>query len=235
MKKSTYRGYAKLSRVLAGGLALGLGLGLARAAELPIRMEAVAPYGQNFFTPFLNSLGLSQSHQVFLVAVPPGSPIVGGGLALDKAGNVYVSHFGLNPDEGAILTIPSDGRPPVFIMRGFDRPSDIEISPDGRSLLIAQPDGQLVRKYFGVSIRPLHQTGLPASAVAIMRTDHRQIAVRQSADGYFHFPDVLVPLQQRTTFDLFIQFNEIRFSFFDLKFQTVSGKLEGQTIMDLAF
>lgn len=209
MRKSTLIGGA----VLAFGLA-----GYVNGQSLIV--GGITPYGVTGPGP-----------RVILVGIPPFGSLVGGGLAVDRAGNLYVSDFAA----GEVLMLPASGGNAVTVVRGLNSPSDIEVSPDGRSLVIAQPDGQVVRRHFGVSIRPLAQAGLPASAVGFLYTDTSWQRATLSADGYFHFPDVLGPLQQSHRFHFKIKVNAVEWNFYDQPFQVVDGLLHGHTVMDIAF
>lgn len=172
--------------------------------------------------------------QVYVAAVAPGADFTPAGLAVDGAGNLYISDHGFDDYGGRILMAPGDGRKPIAIMDLLDRPSDIEISPDGRSLVIAEPDVKVVTRYFGVSIRLiLAGNTVMRQPVAILSTDTGPYAVPLSGDGYFHFPDILAPPQQSAAVDLTIRNGGVTHHLAGVRLQTVNGELRGHTVVDV--
>lgn len=192
-----------------------------------IQIAATLPYGAD-----PNAAG----PLVYLYSFLPGSGVAAGGLALDLINNVYISNNGLTTNNGAIILVPADGNPQVEIMRGLDRPSDIEILPDQRGLVIAQPDGSVVVRYFGISIKPMPATGgMRGDAIAIITTDRGPVTSRISADGYFHFPGVLWPNQTSITFNAYIRNGIVELPVYDVQINNVGGAIVGHTVVEVAF
>jgi len=202
--------------------------GRAAAVTNEIQIAATLPYSVD---PVVDS-----GPYVYLYSFLPGSGVAAGGLALDLINNVYISNNGLTTNNGVIILIPGSGGPQVEIMRGLDRPSDIEILPNQRGLAIAQPDGSVVVRYFGISIRPMPANGVVrGDAVAIISTDRGPVTSRVSSDGYFHFPGVLWPDQESVTFDLYIRNGIIEFPVYGLQINNVGGVIVGHTVVEVAF
>jgi hypothetical protein len=198
-----------------------------RAVTNEIQIAATLPYGQN-----PNEKG----PLVYLYSFLPGSGVSAGGLALDLINNVYISDNGITNNAGSIIMVPADGGPQVVIMRGLDRPSDIEVLSDQRGLLIAEPDGRVVVRYFGISIQPQPANhNMRGDAVATILTDAGPVSARLSPDGYFHFPGALSPQQQSTTFHAYIRNGIIEFPVFNIQINNVGGVILGHTVVRVAF
>ena len=199
----------------------------AKAVTNTIQIGATLPYGQKPSEP---------GPFVYLYSFLPGTDVEAGGLALDALNNVYISDNGITNNAGSIIMVPADGSPQVVIMRGLDRPSDIEMLPDFRGLIIAQPDGSVVVRYFGISILPEPGTGgMRADAVAVISTDTGPVSARLSPDGFFHFLGVLGPQQTSTSFNLFIRNGIIEVPVFFNEINNVGGTIVGETILKVAF
>jgi hypothetical protein len=172
--------------------------------------------------------------RVYVAAVSPGAGFIPAGLAADGAGNMYISDHGAAAFDGGIVMLPRDGRRPLRIMESLDQPSDIEVSPDGRSLVVAGPDGRVVTRYFGVSVR-VNFTGRasPQQPVVFINTQTATYVSTLSADGYFHFPGGLHPLQTSVTVDLTVRNGGRTYFAYGRRLQTVGGQLRGHTIFDV--
>jgi hypothetical protein len=215
-------------RILAGALGLCL---TAPAAEnhLGVTVVPVPVFGADTNAA---ASGPTPLNMMLTVSVRPGAAITAGGMAVDKAGNIYVSDHGVEPQAGSIIMLPNDGRAPVVIMTRLDRPSDIEMSPDGRSLVIAGPDGKVYAACFGVSVR-LHFVSEPMKdPLVFLKTDTGTLVSMLTADGYFHFPSVLVRQQQSWTVTVVIR-NGSRTVTRTATLQHSSSDLNGQTILDI--
>lgn len=135
----------------------------------------------------------------------------------------------------ASLCCRATGAPPVTIVRGLDRPSDVEVSPDGRTLLIAGPNGNLYGRYFGVSVRVSFSME-PRNPVVFLITDAGPlVATRLEADGYYHFLNVLAPTQQLPLVEVVVVNNGIPYKRPAQVLQLdADGVLTGQTILDIS-
>ena len=207
-------------RVLA---ALVAGLSLRTAADGPLEPDALTIYQQP----------APDGKVVFILAPKEGGGLVGGGLAVDKSGQMYVSDYGTSLRPGGVYLQPADGsQPPVLIMGKLKNPSDIEVAPDQKSLIIAQPDGQVVRQYFGVSVRAFFPK-IPRDPIAFLLTSDGWISARLSSDGYFHFPGVM-RTQKRTKVDVEIQDESQTYTFFGKSLNVdAGGNLVGHSIVDV--
>ncbi|MBI4641905.1 MAG: hypothetical protein HY731_14545, partial [Candidatus Tectomicrobia bacterium] len=77
------------------------------------------------------------------------------GIAVDKAGNLYISDQGPSKGkkEGSILMWPTGKDNVIRIITGLTQPGDVELSPDQKKLIIAGPKGEVFRYALGISIR----------------------------------------------------------------------------------
>ena len=108
--------------------------------------------------------------------------------------------------------------------------------PNQRGLVIALPDGGVVVRYFGISIKPLPAAGgMRSDATAIISTDQGPVSARPSSDGYFHFPGVLGPQQTSTTFNIYLRNGVIEFPVFGAQINAVGGVIIGHTMTEVAF
>jgi len=217
-------------------LALAGALGLCLPAPAPaaedklgITVAPVPVYGANTNAAAGGPTPLSM---MLTVSVQPGAAITAGGMAVDAAGNIYISDYGFEPQAGGIVMLPNDGRAPIVVMTRLDRPSDIEMSPDGRSLVIAGPDGKVYQAYFGVSVR-LHFMSEPMNdPVVFLKTDTGTLVSMLTADGYFHFPELLVTQQQSWTVTVVIR-NGSKTVTRMATLQHSASDLNGQTVLDI--
>lgn len=200
------------------------------ATMLPSILNA-APLEQDALT--ISVAPTSDGTSMFVIAPKEGGGIVGGGIAVDKTGQIYLSDYGNALRPGSIYLQLLDGtRPPVQIMSGLVNPSDIEIAPDQKSLIIAGPDGRVERKHFGVSVRPFFSK-LPRDPVAFLATDAGWLSARLSNDGYFHFPEVL-KTQERTRVLVEIQDVGDVFTFYNRPLRIdAAGSLVGHSVIDV--
>ena len=172
---------------------------------------------------------------MFLVLPSVGSQLLTGGLALDKARNLYVSEIGPAAGLSSVFMLDDNGKP-VRIFVGLDTPTDVEVSADQRSLLISESEGRVVKRTFGVSIGMRFSSASPDQPVAFLKTDQGTLAARLTADGYFHFTDVLLPVQTSKTVDLDVRNGVFSKHFFDLKLSTdPEGRLAGHTLIYLTY
>jgi hypothetical protein len=96
----------------------------------------------------------------------------------------------------------------IRIMSLTSTPGDIELTHDGRGLVIGGPDGTVTRRYFGLSVKV---TGIgaagPGTRVYAQTDLGTTPAAAISSDGYFHIPDILVPGQTSDTVTIVIEHN----------------------------
>ena len=157
------------------------------------------------------------------------------GLALDAAGNYYLSHRGAGGQvgEGVIFMWPRGQRRVLTIARGLTQPGDVELSADGRALVVAGPLGTVQVIPFGVSVRLLNVE--PTSdAVVYVRSDTGTHPARRSPDGWFHIPEILIPGQASATIDLTVEVDG-RTKVFGAIPLGANGAGTGQTLVELNF
>lgn len=195
-------------------------------------------WGQSVFDGFQiitypTYAGAGDPRRVFVLAVEPGAAITAGGLEVDALGNMYVADFGLGGiGLGRLFMIPKDGGQPLLLAEGIDRPSDIELFPDGRGLLVGGPDGRLYRFPFGLSIRLDIEGG--RSPVVFVRTDSGTYSGRLSGDGYVHFPGLLASeLQQTPSVDVVVMDGGASYLEQAIPLQTFHGSIHGHSILEI--
>ena len=85
---------------------------------------------------------------------PKTASIVPRGLAVDDHGNVYFSDYGPSGavEEGGVWWLPPGSIHPIRLVGGLTRPSDIELTPDQRSLVVALDNGTILRLGLGLTL-----------------------------------------------------------------------------------
>jgi hypothetical protein len=149
---------------------------------------------------FKQEVESSDSGRKLIIVGPKALTINPRGLALDKFGNMYISDQGPNrgEDEGSILMWPKDKRRVIRIITGLTLPSDLELSPDQKMLIIAGPKGDINRIRLGLSIGLANINAFSGTArVHLFGQAFGERVARISSDGYFHFPGLLVRGQSK--------------------------------------
>lgn len=132
-----------------------------------------------------------------LVLVGPKTrSVIVAGLAIDPNGNLYVSDQGSGSNQGSILMLPKGRRNVLRILTGLDRPADIELTPDGRGIVVSSVDGAISQKAFGLSVKLTRAGAMgPSTRVYALTDTGATRPVNVSPDGYFHLPEILTPAQ----------------------------------------
>jgi hypothetical protein len=169
----------------------------------------------------------------FIVAPKENRGITVGGLALDAQNQLYVSIVGALPRTGSIVLLPTDGSNPVTIMRELDRPQDIEVFPDGRGLVFSNPDGQVSRRFFGVSVLLQFSAVTPQNPEVILNADLRPLHTSRSDDGYYHFHGVLGD-QKSLLVDVIVLNGNQTYTFVNLPLLKQDGHPAGHTIIQIS-
>ena len=150
----------------------------------------------------------SASNGLTLVTAMAAKGITAAGLAVDDYGNIYVSDQGSGGlGTGSILLLPKGAADPIRIIRELNDPGDIELSPDGCTLHVAEASGGIKHCVLGFSVKVtnLEPAELMSKKTTVfVHTDFGERMQRLSADGYFHFLNVLVP-GQSSTVDIIIE------------------------------
>ncbi|MDX9976366.1 MAG: hypothetical protein RBU21_25550, partial [FCB group bacterium] len=127
--------------------------------------------------------------KVLTVLGPKALSVEPRGIAVDTAGNYYISDWGPTggaEGEGGILFWPRGQDRALRIMTGLTRPGDVEMSTDQKALLIAGEGGAVNLRDLGLSIRFKDLDPFEAGlALHVFGTGPEKV-VKVSPDGYFH-------------------------------------------------
>lgn len=167
-----------------------------------------------------------------MVAPLPGRGITGGGLAVDDAGNMYMSDVGLAERGGSIIMLPKDGRTGFRLVRGLNHPTDVELTPDQHALMIAGTSGTVFRVYLGVSVKVAFKNP-PRDPTVFLKTDTATYSAKPALDGYYNFLNVLNTEQKSQTVDVSVQDQLVTFPFPKRMLQTSGGQIVGHTVIDV--
>ena len=175
--------------------------------------------------------------ELVIVYPTPGSRITPGGLAIDRAGNLYISDMGRGAKgEGSIVMVPKATGRPLRILQDLDKPADVELSPDQRALIVGEEGGVITRRYFGISIRLINMAGVEGDYNVYVKTDSGTRKADYTGDGYFHVMDILRPEQVSGSVDVVIEHDGVIFPIYDVFLgQPGESTAFGQTIVDIGF
>lgn len=186
---------------------------------------------------FITTLELStyDGAHMTVIDAESGANVVAQGLAVDDGGKIYISDRGaVDKENGRILLLRGTNEA-LTIISGLRRPADIEMRPDQRGLVIALGGGAIQTHFFGVSIKVLPGPNTPALPRLYLKTDEGPIPGIIGSDGWYHFNNVLSPLQTNITATLILnngnppQAREI-----DLR-DPVTGKITGHVTREVSF
>jgi hypothetical protein len=201
-----------------------------------VAIGALWAHGQSLDGVFeVRQLRTFESGKLYHLIYPiEGKGITPGGLALDGAGQIYLSEVGLGANQGSIILLPKGGGSPLRIFTGLDRPSDIEILPDGTGLVISNPDGLVTRELFGISVKVNFGAQLQVqSPDVIIHTDRGRYRATVGADGYAHFPDMLGPGMNKSLIDVIIQNGSHTYTKVNQSLVSVNGKPAGHSVIEV--
>jgi len=126
-----------------------------------------------------------------------------GGMAVDRAGNIYVSDQGHGGEkEGSVVIFARNGQTIRFI-QDLTLPGDIEVSQDGKALIISESGGKIERIFFGLSgqIKDPEGNLLVGAAVTVEQgaltypgTAGKEHQLKTNSSGRFHVMDMHRPL-----------------------------------------
>jgi hypothetical protein len=125
-----------------------------------------------------------------------------GGLAIDRAGNRYVSasRYG-----SVFMVRRGDSRPITILDQGIlpdvlVEPGDIEVSPSGRALLVADGAGRVLSIPFGLTVELVGPSGLPRTDCTMYaQTDEAGTSAPAHRAGTFYHVPRLISLDPATT------------------------------------
>jgi hypothetical protein len=186
---------------------------------------------------FITTLELStyDGSRMTVIDAESSTTVVAQGLAVDEGGKIYISDRGaLDKENGRILLLRGTNEV-LPIINGLRRPADIEMRPDQRGLVIALAGGTIQTHFFGVSIKVLPGPATPVLPRLYLKTDEGPVAGSLGSDGWYHFNNVLNPLQTNVTATLILnngsppQAREI-----DLR-DSVTGKITGHVAREVSF
>lgn len=133
-----------------------------------------------------------------------------GGMAIDKHGNIYYSDQGDGSfGAGVIRMIPKDTGIPIMIRTGLDIPGDIELTRDGKALVVTEAYGKVNRYYFGISARFQYPGGYLAYGLTLyvdMAGSGTTKGYKQMVDDFYLVPDLLVPENSSADVSLIVEY-----------------------------
>jgi hypothetical protein len=114
------------------------------------------------------------------------------GLAVDRAGNRYLTEYGNGlPERGAIWMIPAGDNRILRLVDKLTQPGDIELSPDHRALIFSEPGGKITKLRLGLSIKLTNLDPFGVDTQVTIKGPVGSRTARASEDGWFHFLDLL--------------------------------------------
>jgi hypothetical protein len=133
-----------------------------------------------------------------------------GGLAIDKHGNIYYSDQGDGSlGNGVIKMIPKETNTPITILTGLDIPGDIELTRDGRALIVAEAYGKVKRYRFGLAAHfegpdgtPTYGLTLYANIPGVGMTKGYRVMI----NDFYLLPDLLSPDNAATDIEIIVEF-----------------------------
>jgi hypothetical protein len=158
-----------------------------------------------------------------------------GGLAKDLAGNLYYSDQGDGGLlSGRILMIPAGSDIPITIVSALNKPGDIELTPDGRGLIITEDGGKVTRRYFGfsASIKTSGGETIYGLTLYIKRAGLGITkGYRIMENTYYTVPDLLVPELTNPEAELTIEYPSGKTLHYPIRLgQEGFSELFGQTL-----
>ncbi|MBI4640024.1 MAG: hypothetical protein HY731_04985 [Candidatus Tectomicrobia bacterium] len=156
----------------------------------------------SLFRQEINSRDEDEQRKLFVIG-PKSQTVNPRGIAVDKAGNLYISDQGPSKGkkEGSILMWPTGKDNVIRIIMGLTQPGDVELSPDQKKLIIAGPKGEVFRYALGISIRITNIEAFTGSTrIHLFSDTSGEKVAKVSPDGYFHFTGLLVPEQKKEVF-----------------------------------
>lgn len=133
-----------------------------------------------------------------------------GGMAIDRHGNIYYSDQGDGSfGSGSIRMIPKETGIPITIRTGLNIPGDIELTRDGKGLIVTEAYGKVNRYYFGLSAH--FQTSKGSSIYGLtlyvsMNGAGTTKGYRQMIDDFYLVPDLLSPENMSAGVDLIVEY-----------------------------
>ena len=164
-------------------------------------------YVPSELTLFKQEVGTDDG-KILTVLGPKALSVEPRGIAVDTAGNYYISDWGPSgggAGEGSILFWPHGREFVVRIVSGLTKPGDVELSPDQRAILVAGPAGKVERKTLGLSIHLKHTDPFSGGTTVHVFGTGPEKVVKVSPDGYFHVPGLLEDDASKKTVDITVE------------------------------
>ncbi len=162
------------------------------------------------------------------------------GLAVDSEQRIYISDIGDGGEYDGFIALHPPGQAGFPFITGLNRPGDIELGPNGHSLVIALDNGQVEKWVFGISGRVVDVYGsalIGARVIAqgaISGTPGLGDTISQSRtgpNGRFNLYNLLRPPTGSRTVDVVVT---IEYRGRTQVYEVTVGP-DGQTVQDIIF
>jgi hypothetical protein len=168
---------------------------------------------------------------------PKAQTVNPGGIAVDHYGNYYITdQADGGAGDGGVLMIPKGTHNALRIITGLNAPTGIQLSPDQRTLIVAEAAGNVSLHVLGVSVSLINGNDF-SGGILYVKTDEGSKTAKISPDGYFHVPNILTAGQTSPTVDIVLERAGITRIFYKVPLGQPgsTGSPYGQTLVSLQF
>jgi len=205
--------------------------------RMSIVLLAVAAFCVVRAADFITTLELStyDGSRMTVIDAESNPTVVAQGLAVDEGDNIYISDKGATDQATGRVLLLRGTNEALTIMRGLAQPTDIEIRPDQRGVVIASASGAVQTRFFGVSIKLRPSDKTPGVPRLYLKTDQGPVTAVLGGDGWYHFENVLWTGQTNVTATLILNNGTPPAAkLIDLR-NPKTGRIAGQVVEEVTF